>query len=146
MKNQMELTFLSGSENEAFARMVISAFLVRMNPTLSLISEVRTAVSEAVTNAVVHAYKDHTNGMIVLRAAVDDMRIYIEVEDFGCGILDIEQAMQPFFTTQPDQERTGMGFSLMMSFMDGVKVESAPGSGTKIMMTKMIGDEDCDAL
>lgn len=146
MKNQMELSFLAIAENEAFARMVVSAFLVQANPTLSIVSEVRTAVSEAVTNAVVHAYDGRGDGRIVLRAALDDRQLRIEVEDFGCGIENVEQAMQPFFTTQPDKERTGMGFSLMMSFMDGVKVYSAPGSGTTVQMTRLLQDTGDDVL
>lgn len=142
MNNQMELTFLSKAENEAFARMVISAFLVQVNPTMSVISEVRTAVSEAVTNAVVHAY-DGQLGKIVLRAMMDQETVLtIDVEDFGCGIPDVRQAMQPFFTTQPDQERTGIGFALMQSFMDDVKVYSSPGSGTTVRMMKRIQEDD----
>ena len=112
MNNQMELSFLAAAENEAFARMVISAFLVQTNPTLSIVSEVRTAVSEAVTNSIVHAY-DEKGGKVILRAWIDENDIRIEVEDMGRGIENIEQAMQPFYTTQPEQERTGMGFALM---------------------------------
>lgn len=142
MNNQMELSFLSKAENESFARMVISAFLVQLNPPMSVISEVRTAVSEAVTNVVVHAY-DGEVGKVVLRAvlAPDDM-LTVDVEDFGRGITDVRQAMQPFFTTQPDKERTGIGFALMQSFMDEVKVYSSPGSGTTVRMTKRIQDVD----
>ena len=140
MNNQMELTFFALAENEAFARMVISAFLVQANPTVSVLSEVRTAVSEAVTNAVVHAY-ERDGGKVVMRATLGKERVDIEVEDFGCGIADIQQAMQPFFTTQPDQERTGMGFALMQSFMDEVKVVSSPGCGTSVRMSKRLGDE-----
>lgn len=146
MNNQMELSFSSLAENEAFARMVISAFLMRLNPTMSLVSEVRTAVSEAVTNAVVHAYAGREDGRIFLRAAVDAQKVEIEVEDFGCGIEDVAQAMTPFYTSQPDKERTGMGFSLMLSFMDGVHVTSAPGSGTLVKMTKLLREEDIDAV
>lgn len=142
MKNQMELSFLSIAENEAFARMVISAFLVQANPTLSIVSEVRTAISEAVTNAIVHAYNGRADGRIVLRATLSERQLELEVEDFGCGIADVEQAMQPFFTTQPDKERTGMGFSLMLSFMDGVKVYSTPGSGTTVHMTRLLQDDE----
>ncbi len=143
MKSQMELTFLSAPDNEAFARMVVSAFLVRVNPTLSVMAQVRTAVSEAVTNAVVHAYAGSDAGRIVLRAGIEGETVSIEVEDFGCGISDVQQAMQPFFTTQPDQERTGMGFALMQSFMDGLHVESTPGSGTRVRMIKRLdGDDD----
>lgn len=139
MNNQMELIFPSLAENEALARMVISAFLVGVNPTLSVISEIRTAVSEAVTNAVVHAYAG-TPGKVILRAHLTEGRIEIEIEDFGRGIEDVAQAMQPFYTTQPDEERTGMGFALMQSFMDEVSVESSPGSGTSVKMIRRLED------
>lgn len=135
--NCMQLTFSALAENEAFARMVISAFLVQANPPLSVISEIRTAVSEAVTNAIVHAYAAG-DGQIILRAELEGGQLRIEVEDFGCGIQNIEQAMQPFFTTQPEQERTGIGFALMQSFMDEVHVTSAPGSGTSVKMKKLL--------
>lgn len=143
MNNQMELTFSAAAENEAFARMVISAFLVQANPTLSIVSEVRTAVSEAVTNAIVHAYSEK-GGRVVLRATLNEDSIVVEVEDFGRGIADIERAMQPFYTSQPDEERTGMGFALMQSFMDDVKVTSAPGSGTLVTMKKRVQEHDAD--
>jgi len=136
MNNAMELSFLSLAENEAFARMVVSAFLVRINPTMSVISEIRTAVSEAVTNAVVHAY-DRQPGKVIVRAEIAGESILtIDVEDFGKGIVDVRQAMQPFFTTQPEKERTGIGFALMQSFMDEVKVYSSPGSGTTVRMIR----------
>lgn len=142
MNNQMELTFLSKAENEAFARMVVSAFLVQENPSMAVISEVRTAVSEAVTNAVVHAY-DGEIGKIVLRAQMNsDAMLTIDVEDFGRGIDDVRQAMQPFYTSQPDQERTGIGFALMQSFMDEVKVYSSPGSGTTVRMSRRLQEND----
>ncbi|HIU15619.1 MAG TPA: anti-sigma F factor [Candidatus Ventricola intestinavium] len=139
MNNHMELTFSAVAENEAFARMVISAFLMQANPTLSLVSEVRTAVSEAVTNAVVHAYGE-SGGDIVLRATLHGRRVDVEVEDFGRGIEDIHQAMQPFYTSQPEKERTGMGFALMQSFMDELTVHSAPGSGTVVRMCKNLDE------
>ncbi len=137
MNNRMELKFEALAENEAFARMVISAFLMQVNPTMSVISEVRTAVSEAVTNAIVHGYANQ-KGMVVLRSELDDSQILIEVEDYGCGIEDIQQAMQPFYTSNPEQERTGIGFSLMQSFMDALDVSSSPGSGTLVRMTKRL--------
>ena len=137
MNDRMELIFTSLSKNEAFARMVISAFLVPENPTLSVISEVRTAVSEAVTNAVVHAYADG-EGKIILRAEIKDGKIFVEVEDFGKGIEDVEQAMRPFFTTRAEDERTGMGFAMMQSFMDELDVRSKPGEGTKVLMIKRL--------
>ena len=141
MNNQMELSFLAAAQNESFARMVISAFLVQANPTLSVVSEIRTAVSEAVTNSIVHAYGGEA-GKVVLRAELDETCIPIEVDDYGKGIEDIHQAMQPFFTTQPEQERTGMGFALMQSFMDEVHVSSAVGSGTLVCMKKRLNESD----
>ena len=101
----------------------------------------RTAVSEAVTNAIVHAYAEKS-GKVILRAWIDENAIRIEVEDMGRGIEDIEQAMQPFYTTQPDQERTGMGFALMQSFMDSVRVQSSPGNGTIVFMQKRLHEND----
>ena len=138
MKNEMELSFCAIAENEVLARMVISAFLVRVNPTMGMISEVRTAVSEAVTNAIVHAYGEQGHGKVILRAFLDSQHVMIEIEDFGCGISDIQQAMKPFYTSQPEEERSGMGFALMLSFMDRVSVESSPGNGTIVRMEKML--------
>lgn len=135
VSGRMELIFDASAENEAFARMVVSAFLVRANPPMSVVCEVRTAVSEAVTNAVVHAY-DGEDGQIVLRAALEEDTLRVEVEDFGCGIEDVERAMEPFFTTKPEDERTGMGFALMRSFMDEVRVRSTPGRGTLVLLQK----------
>lgn len=142
MYNEMELSFCAVAENEALARMVISAFLVRTNPTMSTISEVRTAVSEAVTNSIVHAYDDQGRGRVVLRAVLESDRVTIEVEDFGCGIDNIEQAMKPFYTSQPERERSGMGFSLMQSFMDGVEVQSELGKGTRVRMKKLLDADE----
>lgn len=142
MYNEMELSFCAVAENEALARMVISAFLVRTNPTMSTISEVRTAVSEAVTNSIVHAYGDQGRGRVVLRAVLESDRVTIEVEDFGCGIDNVEQAMKPFYTSQPERERSGMGFSLMQSFMDGVEVQSELGKGTKVTMKKLLDADE----
>ena len=139
MNNEMELIFEARAENEAFARMVISAYLMRLNPTVSELSEVRTAVSEAVTNAVVHAYGE-AGGRVVMRGRIEGRTVEIEIRDEGCGIEDVALAMQPFFTTQPEAERTGIGFALMLSFMDDVRVESAPGRGTRVIMQKTLSD------
>ena len=136
--DQMEISFQAIAENEAFARMVISAFLVRRDPTLSMVSEVRTAVSEAVTNAVVHAYKQQEPGRIMMRANLEGEKLCIEIEDNGCGIEDIERAMKPFYTSRPEEERSGMGFALMQSFMDRVLVDSSPGNGTLVRMEKLL--------
>ena len=138
MINQIELRFPSLAENEALARMAVSAMLIPLNPTMSLVSEIRTAVSEAVTNSVVHAYNGREDGLIILRAKLSDESLQIDIEDFGCGIADVKQAMKPFFTTQPEKERTGMGFSLMQSFMDGVTVSSSCGNGTLVSMSKIM--------
>lgn len=136
--NHMRLEFDARPENESFARVAVSAFTVPFNPTMDILSDLRTAVSEAVTNAIVHAY-DEKGGDIVLDAALrQDGVLMLSVRDFGCGIADIDRAMQPFFTTQPEKERSGMGFSVMQSFMDDVQVESVPGEGTCVRMEKRI--------
>lgn len=146
MNNRIEVRFPAIPENEAFSRMVISAFIMPLNPTISLISEIRTAVSEAVTNAIVHAYEEDGKGEIILRAALQADRLSIEIVDHGCGIENISLAMQPFYTTQPEKERTGMGFSLMQSFMDGVQVQSNIGRGTTVSMNKLLCDQHDDIL
>ena len=136
--NQMELKFLSLPENEGYARVAVSAFAVQLNPTLDVLADIKTAVSEAVTNAIVHGYEDET-GLIVITAALrDDGILEVSVADTGKGIADISRAMQPFFTTQPEKERSGMGFSVMQTFMDRVTVESALGRGTTVRMQKRL--------
>ena len=136
--NQMKLEFVSVPENEGFARVAVSAFAVQLNPTLDVLADIKTAVSEAVTNAIVHGYEDET-GLIVITAALrDDGILEVSVADTGKGIEDISRAMQPFFTTQPEKERSGMGFSVMQTFMDKVTVESKPGEGTTVRMQKRL--------
>ena len=136
--NQMELKFLSVPENEGFARVAVSAFAVQLNPTLDVLADIKTAVSEAVTNAIVHGYEDET-GLVVITAALrDDGILEVSVTDTGKGIDDISRAMQPFFTTQPEKERSGMGFSVMQTFMDKVTVESVSGRGTTVRMQKRL--------
>ncbi len=136
--NQMELKFLSVPENEGFARVAVSAFAVQLNPTLDVLADIKTAVSEAVTNAIVHGYENETGVVEIAAALGKDGMLEVSVSDAGKGIGDIQQAMQPFFTTQPEKERSGMGFSVMQTFMDGVQVESAPGEGTTVRMTKRL--------
>lgn len=136
--NEMKLDFLSCPANEAFARMVISAFVLPLNPTLEQLGDIKTSVSEAVTNAVVHGYGEQ-GGTIRLRAALsDEGEVSIEIIDNGCGIRDVQQARQPFFTTMEGSERSGMGFTVMESFMDSVQVFSAPGQGTTVRMKKQV--------
>lgn len=136
-RNEMETSFLSLAENESFARVVIAAFAVQMSPTVSEIADIKTAVSEAVTNAIVHGYEG-TSGMVLLKAQIDDHWLTVEVQDHGKGIGNIEQAMEPFYTTHPEQERSGMGFAVMQTFMDELHVESSPGQGTTVHMRKRI--------
>ena len=138
--NEMEVSFLSVPENEAFARVVIAAFAVQLSPTVAEIADVKTAVSEAVTNAIVHGYEG-TRGMVTMRAIIDGMSLAIEIVDRGKGISNVKQAMEPFFTTHPEQERSGMGFAVMQTFMDEVDVQSTPGSGTSVRMRKRIRPE-----
>ena len=138
--NEMEVHFLSVPENEAFARVVIAAFAMQLSPTLAEIADVKTAVSEAVTNAIVHGYEG-TCGTVTMRAMIDNASLSIEIMDRGKGIPNIAQAMEPFFTTHPEQERSGMGFAVMQTFMDEVDVQSTLGSGTSVRMRKRIRQE-----
>lgn len=137
-KNEMELVFESRSVNEGFARVAVAAFLTQLNPTLEEVSDVKTAVSEAVTNAIIHGYEKEIE-RIWIRCSLHEQTLYIEVEDRGKGIEDIEKAMEPLFTTKPELERSGMGFSFMEAFMDQIQVESQPGKGTIVKMQKTIG-------
>ena len=138
--NEMEVHFLSVPENEAFARVVIAAFAMQLSPTLAEIADVKTAVSEAVTNAIVHGYEG-TRGTVSMRAMIDNASLSIEIMDRGKGIPNIAQAMEPFYTTHPEQARSGMGFAVMQTFMDEVDVRSTPGSGTSVFMRKRIRPE-----
>ncbi|AAM24540.1 MAG: Anti-sigma F factor [Caldanaerobacter subterraneus] len=136
--NMMELKFLSKSQNESFARTVVAAFAAQLDPTIEEIADIKTAVSEAVTNCIIHAYENKI-GIITIRAFILDNKITIEVIDEGKGIEDVEKAMQPLFTTRLEEERAGMGFTVMQTFMDELEVESTPGKGTLVRMTKYIG-------
>ena len=139
MHNRMEVKFLSQAKNEAFARVAIAAFAVQLNPTLPEMADIKTAVSEAVTNAVVHGYCGRKDGEITLSAFYgDDRLLSVTVQDTGCGIADVAAAMQPFFSTGDSAERSGMGFCVMQTFMDAVEVTSAPGEGTTVLLRKRI--------
>lgn len=135
--NKMELKFLSKSQNESFARTVIAAFAAQLDPTIEEIADIKTAVSEAVTNCIIHGYENKIED-IILRAYINGHKLTIEVIDEGKGIDDIEKAMQPLFTTKPDEERAGMGFTVMQTFMDELEVNSTPGKGTVVKMVKYI--------
>ena len=136
--NSIKFTMPSLSVNESAASAVVSSFLIQTDPTVEELSDIRTAVSEAVTNAVVHAYRG-TSGTIELTVKLlKDREIYIRVKDRGCGIPDISKAMEPLFTTAPEEERSGLGFSVMQSFMDKLSVRSAAGKGTTVTMRKRL--------
>ena len=139
-ENEMKLEFLSKSNNEAFARITVAAFVASLDPTIEEISDIKTAVSEAVTNSIVHGYEDKI-GIINLRCKIIDRDVIIEVSDNGKGIENIEMAKQPLYTSKPNLERSGMGFTIMESFMDEVNVESVLGLGTKITMKKTIKEQ-----
>ena len=128
----------SGSRNEAFARTVAAVFASRLDPTLEELEDIRTAVSEAVTNAVIHGYGNGT-GRIHMEACIRGKEFVIQIQDEGAGIPDVEKAMEPMYTTDTTGERSGMGFSFMEAFMDRVEVRSRPGEGTTVLMTKRIG-------
>lgn len=138
VENYMELKFLAVSENEGFARVCAGAFAAQLDPTVEEVSDIRTAVSEAITNAIVHAYPEKP-GEVTLRGTLMPGRIHLEVEDAGIGIADVEAAMEPFYTTVAGEERSGMGFTVMQTFMDRVMVESKPGKGTLVRMEKAVG-------
>ena len=138
MKNSANIKFLSLSVNESFARMCVSSFIAPLNPTIEELNDVKTAVSEAVSNAIVHGYSQK-NGEIEMRLFSEKNLVHIEIMDDGCGIFDIEKARQPFYTTCTDGTRSGMGFTVMESFMDEVKIASAPDEGTRVVMKKLIG-------
>lgn len=136
--NEVRAEFLSKSENEGLARMITASFVSLLDPTIEELNDIKTAVSEAVTNSIVHGYAN-TKGYIYLECSSEDDVVTVVVKDYGCGIEDVKKAMEPMFTTNTDGERSGMGFTVMETFMDTVDVDSIPDVGTKIVMTKRIG-------
>ena len=137
--NKVEIKFLAMPENQAFARVVAAAFATQLNPTVAEINEIKTAVSEAVTNAIIHGYSSDCEKEVVMRAWVDAGVFFVEVVDSGCGIEDVNQAREPLYTSKPDDERSGMGFTVMEEFMDSLEVQTAINGGTTIKMSKKIG-------
>lgn len=136
--NYMILDFPSKSANEAFARSAVACFAAQMDPTLEELGDIRTAVSEAVTNCIVHAYPERIGPVCMTIAVYPDREVHITITDKGIGIPNVEQAMQPLFTTGNPEERSGLGFAVMQSFMDRVKVTSKPGKGTKVLLVKRL--------
>ncbi len=143
MKNEMTLTFSAVSDNEAFARNAVAAFCVGLDPTIDQLNDIKTAVSEAVTNSIVHAYPNGAGDKFVtVSTTIEDNTVHIVVSDEGVGIDDVDKAMQPFYTTKPEQERSGMGFTVMESFMDELSVERNTPTGTVIKMSKSLRGAD----
>lgn len=133
--NVMKIEFASKSQNESFARVAVAAFASQLDPTIDELTDVKTAVSEAVTNSIIHGY-ENKDGTVKIEAYIKNRELTIIIYDDGRGIDNIELAMQPLYTSRPDLERSGMGFTVMESFMDGLRVESEKGKGTKIIMKK----------
>ena len=138
LNNRMQLAFDAISENEQLARIAVASFITPLDPTLEEMADVKTAVSEAVTNAIIHGYEEQ-GGTVYIRCKLNGDLLEVEVEDKGRGIEEIDQAMEPMFTTKPERDRSGMGFSFMEAFMDELEVTSIPGAGTTVLMKKKLG-------
>ena len=137
IENEMKLEFISKSANEAFARIAVAAFASQLDPTIEELADIKTAVSEAVTNCIIHGYNEK-QGIVKIFARLKEREIIIEISDKGKGIENIDIAKEPLYTTKPNLERSGMGFTIMESFMDKVEIESVVGLGTKVTMSKTI--------
>ena len=138
MNNIMEVKFSAKSENESLARVIVTSFAAKLDPTLDELADIKTAVSEAVTNSIIHGYDEDDSKFVYLRCEINENTIKVVVEDRGHGIEDISMAMQPLYTSKPELERSGMGFTVMESFMDDITVSSIKDEGTKVVMTKKI--------
>lgn len=143
--NSFDMKIKARSENVAFARQVVSSFAIGMNPTIDELEDIKTVVSEAVTNSIVHAYNNDSDKIIDIKASLDNDSMEIIIEDYGVGIDDVDKAVEPFFTTKPEDERSGMGFTLMKSFMDEFELVSKLGEGTKVRMVKRFVREEENA-
>ncbi len=140
-KNEIKIVLLSKSVNESFSRVVVSAFLSQLDPTIDELNDIKTAVSEAVTNCIVHAYRDTIGKIYITVSIYENREVAIRIKDNGCGIEDIEKAREPLFTTAGD-ERAGLGFAVMESFMDKVRVNSKKGKFTSVLMKKKLGERN----
>jgi stage II sporulation protein AB (anti-sigma F factor) len=138
MKNNMNLQFSALSQNESFARVTVAAFIAQLDPTMDELTEMKTVVSEAVTNAIIHGYDNDPNGIVYISVSIEDHVVEMSIKDCGIGITDVEEARQPLFTTKPELERSGMGFTIMENFMDEVEVLTQPGKGTEIKLKKQL--------
>jgi stage II sporulation protein AB (anti-sigma F factor) len=138
-ENQMQVRFSALSQNESFARVAVGAFVSQLNPTIGELCDIKTALSEAVTNSIVHGYHLDPQGTVEIRCQLKESEVILQVLDEGTGIEDVPQAMEPFFTTAEQEERSGMGFTVMQTFMDSLEVVSRPGEGTRVLMIKRLG-------
>jgi len=141
MKNEMKLQFSALSQNESFARVTVAAFIAQLDPTMDELTEIKTVVSEAVTNAIIHGYENDPNGVVHIQVSIEDGLIELSIKDVGLGIVDVEEARQPLFTTKPELERSGMGFTIMENFMDEIEVHSQPGRGTEVRLRKHLKEQ-----
>lgn len=135
-RNKMEIKFSAKSENEAFARITVAAFISQLDPIMEELTDIKTVVSEAVTNAIIHGYEGNTDNMIYLETEIQDQIVTIMIRDEGVGIDDIDKACEPLYTTKPEKERSGMGFTIMENFMDSMQITSEKGKGTTIKLVK----------
>lgn len=135
-ENKMSIEFVSKSQNEGFARVAVAAFVAQLDPTIDEINDVKTAVSEAVTNSIIHGYENKEDGIVRIEAEINENEVTIVIIDKGIGIDDINKAMEPLYTSRPDLERSGMGFTVMETFMDELQVESQKGIGTRVVIKK----------
>lgn len=138
MRNEMTLEFLSVSENESLARVSVAAFISQINPTMEELTDIKTVVSEAVTNAIIHGYEDNPEQKVMLKCSIEDEQIEIIIQDQGSGIDNIDVAREPLYTSKPEWERSGMGFTIMENFMDKVDITSEPGVGTTVRLKKQL--------
>lgn len=138
MRNRMDIEFSALSQNESFARVTVAAFIAQLDPTVDELTEIKTVVSEAVTNAIIHGYEENSEEKVFISVELNDDTVNLTIRDTGVGIQDLDEARQPLFTTKPELERSGMGFTIMENFMDEVKVESANGQGTTIHLMKYL--------
>jgi stage II sporulation protein AB (anti-sigma F factor) len=137
-RNHMSLSFASKSENESFARVAVASFVSQLDPTIEELTDIKTVVSEAVTNAIIHGYDNQDTGIVHIEVTIEDDTVWLTVRDEGKGIEDVELARQPLYTSKPELERSGMGFTIMENFMDEVEIESQAGKGTIVRMKKRI--------
>lgn len=138
MKNTMKLQFSAQSQNESFARVTVAAFVAQLDPTMDELTEIKTVISEAVTNSIIHGYESDPTGTVTIEASLEDNIVELTIKDEGVGIQDIDEAKQPLFTTKPELERSGMGFTIMENFMDELSIISHKGEGTIIRLKKHV--------